>query len=1376
MKRFFYNINLNILPWFVLVCCLVITFLLWRAEDERISQRAELQFELETHKVETAIKERLDNYELMLQGCIGMFNASLFVSRQEWKAYVQGIDPHSNYPGIQGIGFARRVSAAEKAAHIRLLRSEGFLDYTVKPAGDRAEYFPIVYLEPFSGRNLRAFGYDMFFEPVRRTAMEEARDHGMPTLSGKVTLVQETSDDIQSGFLIYLPLYEKNRSSNTVQERRSALLGFVYSPFRAADFINGIFGHDPDITGDVAIAVYDGSDLKRDDLLYRSPIGSEHSFDDIKPLYEKIAAFTLYGRTWTVHYKTLPSYNVPIDRARFFIIVCGSLLVSFLLFAITFLIVVRSERLAAEMIRGERVQAALRMSEQRFRTLAEEMPHFVWETAADGNPLYANKQFYDYTGLNLEQAQAGGWLAVQHPDDVQRVEAAWHQALTAGCDYDLETRFRETTTDTYRWFRIKGNPVLDAAGQIIRWVGTGTDVQEQKQAREALRESEELFRMMANSMPQLAWIARSDGYITWYNARWYEYTGTTPVQMEGSGWQSVHDPKALPEVLERWKHSIATGELFDMEFPLRGADGILRPFLTRGYPLKNEAGRVEQWFGTNTDITERKTIEKTQLFLLQCGTKEGEDFFESLAGYLAENLGMDFVCIDKLTGDRLSAQTLAMYCDGSFEDNVEYALKDTPCGGVVGNEICSFSMGVRRLFPKDAVLQDLRAESYVGTTLWSMRGEPIGLIAVIGRKPLADTAFAESILKLVGIRAAAELEHRAAAEVLLKSNKAYQALSESGKAVITAGNESELMHEAVRIVQKVCGYSLAWIGLAEHDARKTIRITAQAGDVDGYLNAVKVTWGDDELGRGPTGTAIRTRKPVINHNTLTTPSLAPWREKHVHHGFLSSAAFPICTDEEVLGALTVYAPTAHAFTKEETRLLMELSSNLAYGILFMRIENDRKQVTENLRTSNARLDILAETANQLLKSDSPQQMVELLCRRVMTFLDCQVFFNFLVDEARGQLHLNACGGIPQEEAVKIEWLDYGIAVCGCAARDACRIVAVDILNTPDIRTELVKSYGIQAYACHPLVSRGEVIGTLSFGTRTRTHFTDDELSLMKAVADQVAIAMERNQAQVHIAQLNQDLQLNVQELKEEVKRRTHAEQILIQYTEELTHINQELDSFTSVVSHDLQEPLRSIASFLQLLDKKYGDQLDSRGKEFIARSLASSKRLGAMINSLLTYSRIMTRGKGFEHHRLDAILEIALENLHASISQTKAKIIREPLPRVYGDADQLVRVFQNLIGNGIKYCEDRLPEIHVSWQRKGDSCIIAVKDNGEGIDPDYLENIFDLFIRVSSKQNISGTGIGLAVCKKIIGRHNGRIWAESEPGKGSTFFFSIPVS
>ena len=190
---------------------------------------------------------------------------------------------------------------------------------------------------------------------------------------------------------------------------------------------------------------------------------------------------------------------------------------------------------------------------------------------------------------------------------------------------------------------------------------------------------------------------------------------------------------------------------------------------------------------------------------------------------------------------------------------------------------------------------------------------------------------------------------------------------------------------------------------------------------------------------------------------------------------------------------------------------------------------ERKRAEEAVRDSEARFKLLSETAGRLLAAEDPQEIVNDLCRAVMEHLDCQTCFHFLVDEESGRLHLSACSGIPEEEACKIEWLDYGMGVSGCVARDGVRIVVDDILNVSDPRTELVKSYGIQAYACHPLIAGGQVLGTLSFGTRTRTHFSPQDLALMKTVADEVATAMERKRLLRELNKSREELEIRVRE-------------------------------------------------------------------------------------------------------------------------------------------------------------------------------------------------------------------------------------------------------
>ena len=256
-----------------------------------------------------------------------------------------------------------------------------------------------------------------------------------------------------------------------------------------------------------------------------------------------------------------------------------------------------------------RADEALRASEQRFRSFVEATTQVVWTTNPRGEVDMAIPAWQAYTGQSAEQARGFGWMDAIRPEDRDRVVAAWQKAFDTQGLYEVEYLLR-IHDGSWRNVRARGVPVRNPDGSVREYVGVCIDVTARKQAEEALRASEQRFRTMADAIPQLAWVARADGWIVWYNRRWYEYTGTTPEQMEGWGWQCVHDPQALPAVLERWKGCIQSGEPFDMIFPMRGADGTFRPFLTRVMPLKDEQGRVMQWFGTNTDISAQKAVEE----------------------------------------------------------------------------------------------------------------------------------------------------------------------------------------------------------------------------------------------------------------------------------------------------------------------------------------------------------------------------------------------------------------------------------------------------------------------------------------------------------------------------------------------------------------------------------------------------------------------------------------------------------------------------------------------------------------------------------------------------------------------------------------------
>ncbi len=250
---------------------------------------------------------------------------------------------------------------------------------------------------------------------------------------------------------------------------------------------------------------------------------------------------------------------------------------------------------------------------------------------------------------------------------------------------------------------------------------------------------------------------------------------------------------------------------------------------------------------------------------------------------------------------------------------------------------------------------------------------------------------------------------------------------------------------------------------------------------------------------------------------------------------------------------------------------------------------------------------------------------------------------------------------------------------------------------------------------------------------------------------------------------------SIDNLNKEITKRVQAEEKLKGYFDELERSNKELQQFAYIASHDLQEPLRMVASYTQLLAMRYKGKLDSDADEFIAFAVDGANRMQGLINDLLAYSRVGTKGKEFQPTDCKTVLDNITRNLQKIIEESSAEITHDPLPTVVADDIQLGQLFQNLIVNAIKFQSDSYPRIHITAEKNEKEWIFSVKDDGIGIEPEFKERIFEIFQRLHAKGEYPGTGIGLAICKKIVERHGGRVWVESEPGKGSTFYFSISM-
>ncbi len=282
--------------WLVLVCGLVVTASAWVLSTEQVEKRARERLDFRIKELTAKIEGRIMVYEQVLWGAAGLFDASESVTRQEWKAYVKKLSLEQRWPGIQGLGWAVKLAPEERLNFEKKVRAEGFPQFAIQPAEPRASYTSILFLEPFDWRNQRAFGYDMATNEVRRLAMTRAAQTGHASTSGKITLVQETKTGVQSGFLTYVPVYQKQLPTSHQEERERALLGWVYAAFRAGDLMDGILGRQDHL---LEFEVYDGKPSS-ESLLYDSNEAREYGVS--KSGYQQMETIHLQGRSWSIFF------------------------------------------------------------------------------------------------------------------------------------------------------------------------------------------------------------------------------------------------------------------------------------------------------------------------------------------------------------------------------------------------------------------------------------------------------------------------------------------------------------------------------------------------------------------------------------------------------------------------------------------------------------------------------------------------------------------------------------------------------------------------------------------------------------------------------------------------------------------------------------------------------------------------------------------------------------------------------------------------------------------------------------------------------------------------------------------------------------------
>ena len=511
------------LPWAILVIGMAFSVWFWDDSRQREIDKLHMEFNERQSDIATALSSRVQGNVQVLRGVAGLFAASQGngVDRNEFKTYVDNLHLNEIYPGIQGVGFSIAVAPTDLTLFVDRVRSEGFPTFDLLPAGERKLYTSIVFLEPFDWRNQRAFGYDMFSEPIRNEAMTRAMETGRAALSSKVTLLQETTSDVQAGFLLYVPMYRNGAATDTPEQRRTNLLGWAYSPVRMRDLMKSMSGkHPPDFHEQFRIEVFDGAAPSPDALLFDSNLGNLSGPPVTPPLFTADRPLELGGHRWTLRMSSLPDFetqaNALGDRSQ--IILLAGIALTLLLILLTRTIDRHHRRIAVALGQVAKANQKLTQSSNELRAIYDSSCVAIFLVDLQGRIAHANQRMADMFGSSVEQLSCSEYVSLIHPNEREDGHRKMLDLLSSTIDsVDLERRYWRADGTEF-WGHLTGRRFYDASGQQVGLLGVIADVTRHKDAENALAESEAANRRMIETANEGVWAMDAQHRTTFVNA------------------------------------------------------------------------------------------------------------------------------------------------------------------------------------------------------------------------------------------------------------------------------------------------------------------------------------------------------------------------------------------------------------------------------------------------------------------------------------------------------------------------------------------------------------------------------------------------------------------------------------------------------------------------------------------------------------------------------------------------------------------------------------------------------------------------------------------------------------------------------------------